>query len=92
MIKFLVLFLLLVSSAQADQIKLDNAPLSNVVRLYFAEINHAPYRLSDDLIKDERRISLSIEGTPDQLRANLADILKSYGYSLEKSGGLYAVE
>lgn len=90
----LFLFLLgvnIASQALAESIKLDNAPISNVVRLYFAEINQAAYSLPDELIKDERRVSLSIAGTPDQLRANLAEILRGYGYELVREEGLYTV-
>lgn len=86
-----VLFSLAVGQARADSIKLDNAPISNVVRLFFAEVNQGAYVLPDELIQDQRRVSLSIKGTPDQLRANLVDILKGYGFDLEKHGGLYIV-
>ena len=96
MIKTIALFVFLLgvsvfSQARADGIKLDNVPLSNVVRLYFAEINQASYHLPDELIRDERRVSLSIQGTPAQMRGNLVDILKSYGYDLIKNGGMYSV-
>lgn len=75
----------------AETIKLDNSPISNVVRLFFAEINQDSYNLTDDILKDERKISLSISGSSAQLRANLSDILKGYGYTLSKSGGMYTV-
>lgn len=91
----LFLFLLTVSvfsQSRADSIKLDNVPLSNVVRLYFAEINKDAYSLPDELIKDERKISLSINGTSDQLRKNLTDILRGYGYSITQDRGLYTVQ
>lgn len=96
MIKTFALFVFLLSvsifsQARADSIKLDNAPLSNVVRLYFAEINQASYHLPDELIRDERRVSLSIQGTSAQMRVNLAEILKGYGYDLVKNGGMYSV-
>lgn len=94
--KILAVFFFVVASfglgqARADSIKLDNAPISNVVRLYFAEINQAAYSLPDDLIKDDRRVSLSITGTPDQLRSNLTFILRGYGYELVKESGLFTV-
>ncbi|MDP2031446.1 MAG: hypothetical protein Q8K12_17570 [Thiobacillus sp.] len=88
---FALLLLLLSSPVMADVIKLDNSPISNVVRLFFAEINQDSYSLSDDILKDDRKISLSITGNSVQLRANLTDILKGYGYTLAKVGGLYTV-
>lgn len=93
-IMLLFVFLLTVSvgsQALADSIKLDNVPISNVVRLYFAEINKDAYSLSDDLIKDERKISLSVSGSAEYLRKNLTEILKGYGYTIEKKGALYSV-
>lgn len=94
-IALLFVFLLAVSvgaQALADSIKLDNVPLSNVVRLYFSEINKDAYSLPDELIKDERKISLSISGSSDQLRKNLTDILRGYGYSITLERGLYTVQ
>ncbi|HBU30452.1 MAG TPA: hypothetical protein DEB56_13635 [Thiobacillus sp.] len=88
----LLALVLLASPAFADRIKLDNAPLSNVVRLYFAEVNQEAYHLPDSIIKDERRVSLSIEGNSAQLRGYLSDILKGYGYAIEKRGGMYSVD
>lgn len=91
----LFVFLLAVSvgaQSLADSIKLDNVPLSNVVRLYFTEINKDAFSLPDELIKDERKISLSISGSSDQLRKNLIDILQGYGYSITLERGLYSVQ
>lgn len=87
----ILLFLLLSFPALADTIKLDNVPLSNLVRLYFAEINQDAYHLPDEFINDDRRLSLSISGTPAQLRNNLADILKGYGFELYRADGMYSV-
>jgi type II secretory pathway component GspD/PulD (secretin) len=90
----LFVFLVVVQAgaqALADAIKLDNAPLSNVVRLYFSEINQQAYSLPDELIKDSRLISLSIKGTPGQLKDNLSAILRGYGYELVTIGGIVTV-
>lgn len=94
--KAAVVFLFLVAvlvlgQARADSIKLDNAPISNVVRLYFSEINRDAYSLPDELIKDDRRVSLSVSGSADKLRAQLAQILTGYGYEIVKARGLYSV-
>ena len=89
---FLLFFLaFVVGQATAATIKLDNVPISNVVRLYFAEINDQAYSLPDELIKDERRISLSINGNSAQLLATLSNILKGYGYQVEKQGHLTVI-
>lgn len=92
MIKTLLLLALLSSPALADKIKLDNAPISNVVRLYFAEINQDSFFLSDEIIKDERRVSLSIQGDSQSLRRQLTGILKGYGYDLKQQQGMYTVQ
>lgn len=92
MIKTLLLLALLSSPALADKIKLDNAPISNVVRLYFAEINQDSFFLSDEIIKDERRVSLSIQGDSQSLRRQLTGILKGYGYDLKQQEGMYTVQ
>lgn len=92
MIKKILLLCFFSSPVLADKIKLDNAPISNVVRLYFAEINQDSYHLSDEIIKDERRVSLSIEGNSEKLRKHLTGILKGYGYDLTQKDGMYTVQ
>ena len=88
---FIIILFAYAPAAYADKIKLDNAPISNVVRLYFSEINQDSYHLSDEIIKDDRRVSLSIEGDSTRLRNQLTAILRGYGYELSKVDGMYAV-
>lgn len=92
MIKALLLLCLVSCPALADKIKLDNAPISNVVRLYFAEINQDSYNLSDELLKDDRRVSLSIQGDTEKLRKQLTVILGGYGYDVKHIDGMYSVQ
>ena len=88
---FFFIFAFITGQAVGATIKLDNVPISNVVRLYFAEINQQAYTLPDELIKDERRISLSVTGNSAELLLTLTDILKGYGYEVAKKGSLIHV-
>lgn len=89
----LFLFLAFIAGqAVSASIKLDNVPISNLARLYFSEINQHDYTLPDDLIKDERRVSLSVTGTPQKLLSTLTEILNGYGYEVAKTGGLIQVK
>ena len=89
-----VFFLLSFIADQAipASIKLDNVPISNLARLYFSEINHQDYTLPDELIKDERRVSLSVSGTSQKLLSTLTEILNGYGYEVSKTGGFIQVK
>lgn len=91
---FLVLLVLFSSSVLADverqSFVFDQVKLPELARLVYGESLREKYILEDEVLKEERLISLDMRAvTKVELRNAFNLLLESYGYKSFRSGGVY---
>jgi general secretion pathway protein D len=90
----IVLFLLIATSAQADNVNLEfqSATISEVVQSLVKGVLNRDYSISPDVIEDDRRVSLSVRNkSPDDVLQLLNIFLNQHGLLVQDIGSILYV-
>lgn len=68
--------------------QLDAVPVSQVLRLIYAEVVKSPYVIEPAALEDTRRVSFRWDSSRGDIRSFLANFLDSMGYLVETRGGV----
>lgn len=96
MIRILLLFLMSFSVFAADkqapyQFDLNGIPIGQVAQIFYADAFKKPFMLSPEVLEDQRVVSLRVEGTASQVRADFVRLLDAFGYSVTQRSGVETV-
>lgn len=94
LIKILSLCLFVFSqSAFAITLEFNQLPIKEVSHVFFKTILKKDFILSNDLIQDNRQVTISIKDIPEKsLITDLTNILKSQGITIEQKNNIYYLD
>jgi general secretion pathway protein D len=93
-IRALVLFFLLVTSAHAAQVDIDllNVKLRDLVRVVYGDILHKSFVLDTTFIQNEDALSVTLRNrSRASIELELQGIIKAHGFSLQEKDGVVHV-
>ncbi|MCO3302543.1 hypothetical protein FA204_34635, partial [Pseudomonas aeruginosa] len=96
MIRFLLLCLMSFSVLAADktapyQFDLSGVPIGQVAQIFYADAFKKPFILAPEVLEDQRPVSLRVQGTAAQVRADFVRLLDAFGYSVVQRNGVETV-
>ncbi|MGJ7552108.1 type II secretion system protein GspD [Pseudomonas alloputida] len=88
----LMSFPVLAADKQAPyQFDLNGVPIGQVAQIFYADAFKKPFMLSPEVLEDRRAVSLRVEGTAAQVRADFVRLLDAFGYSVIQRNGVETV-
>ncbi len=85
----LLSFSVLASEKQVPyQFDLTGLPIGQVAQIFYSDAFRKPFILSPELLEDRRPVSLRVQGTASQVRADFVRLLDTFGYSVIQRSGV----
>lgn len=93
MSRFLLLCLLSFSALATEkqppyQFDLAGLPIGQVAQIFYSDAFRKPFILSPEVLEDRRPVSLRVQGTASQVRADFVRLLDAFGYSVIQRNGV----
>ena len=93
MSRFLLLCLLSFSALATEkqppyQFDLAGLPIGQVAQIFYSDAFRKPFILSPEVLEDRRPVSLRVQGTASQVRADFIRLLDAFGYSVIQRNGV----
>lgn len=82
-------FSVLASEKQVPyQFDLTGLPIGQVAQIFYSDAFRKPFILSPELLEDRRPVSLRVQGTASQVRADFVRLFDAFGYSVIQRSGV----
>lgn len=70
---------------------LSGLPIGQVAQIFYSDAFQKPFILSPEVLEDRRPVSLRVQGTAAQVRADFVRLLDAFGYSVTQRNGVETV-
>lgn len=96
MTRFLLLFFLSFSVLATEKqppyrFDLTGLQIGQVIQIFYADAFQKPFLLSPEVLEDRRPVSLRVQGSAAQVRADFVQLLDAFGYSVIRRNGVDTV-